>query len=196
MAIALHEGVVPAPYLDSKGILSYGIGHTVRAGGINPNDLDVGVPLDVPNALKTVFAQFREDLKRFERDCNEAIEVPVNQHEFDAAVSFHYNTGAIRGATWVKTLNKGDYIKAGTQIMNWRKPAEIIPRREAEQTLFRTGQYPKGKIPVWGVDGYKVVWKPIRYLTEEEVFEHLPTDKPKSILMVLLEMFLKLYSTR
>ncbi len=191
VALALHEGIVPAPYLDSKDILSYGIGHTVRAGGINPNDLEVGMPLDIPNALQTVFAQFKNDLKRYERDCNEAIKVAVNQHEFDAAVSFHYNTGAIRGATWVKTLNKGDHVLAGTQIMNWRKPAEIIPRREAEQTLFRTGKYPKGNIPVWKVDGYKVVWEAERYITPEEM---LGINKPKNkrILKQLVEMFLNL----
>ena len=196
VALALHEGIVPAPYLDSKNILSYGVGHTVRAGGINPQDIEVGMPLDVPNALKTVFTQFRQDLKRFERDCNEAIKVSVNQHEFDAAVSFHYNTGAIRGATWVKSLNRGDHVLAGTQIMNWRKPAEIIPRREAEQTLFRTGKYPKGNVPVWKVDGLRVVWEAERYLTQEEVLAHLTPEKPKSILTILIEMFLKLYSTK
>ena len=136
VALALHEGIVPAPYKDSKGVMTYGIGHTVKAGGINPNDLEVGMPLDIDNALKTVFTQFRQDLKRYENDCNEAIKVQVNQHEFDAAVSFHYNTGAIKGATWVKTLNRGDYIKAGTQIMNWSKPAEIVPRREAERSII------------------------------------------------------------
>lgn len=192
IALALHEGIVPAPYKDTKGVLTYGIGHTAKAGGINPNDLEVGMPLDVPKALQTVFAQFKADLKRYENDCNEAIKVPVSQHEFDAAVSFHYNTGAIRGATWVKTLNRGDYIKAGTQIMNWCKPAEVKPRREAERTLFRTGKYPKGDIPVWKVDGYKVVWEAERYVTPEELLGILKPE-PKNILTLLIEMFLKLY---
>lgn len=193
IALALHEGIVPAPYLDTKGVLTYGIGHTVRAGGINPNDLEVGMPLDVPNALQTVFAQFKNDLKRYENDCNDAIKVAVNQHEFDAAVSFHYNTGAIKGATWVKTLNKGDHVLAGTQIMNWRLPKEILPRRHAEQTLFRTGKYPKGNIPVWKVDGTKVVWEAERYITPEEMLDILK-PKTKSILTILIEMFLKLYA--
>lgn len=196
VALALHEGIVPAPYKDSKGVMTYGIGHTVKAGGINPNDLEVGMPLDVDNALKTVFTQFRQDLKRYENDCNEAIKVQVNQHEFDAAVSFHYNTGAIKGATWVKTLNRGDYIKAGTQIMNWSKPAEIVPRREAERTLFRTGKYPKGNIPVWKVDGTKVVWEAERFISPEEMIGILEPKKPKSILTLLVEILLKLYSNK
>jgi lysozyme len=31
--IAEHEGIVPAPYLDSAGVRTWGIGHTAAAGG-------------------------------------------------------------------------------------------------------------------------------------------------------------------
>jgi len=77
--------------------------------------------------------------------------------------------------------------------MNWRKPAEIIPRREAEQTLFRTGKYPKGNIPVWKVKGTKVIWEAERYITPEEMLDIIQ-PKTKSILTILIEMFLKLYA--
>jgi len=32
LALILHEGVVPAPYLDVKNIWTFGIGHTAAAG--------------------------------------------------------------------------------------------------------------------------------------------------------------------
>ena len=34
-ALALHEGIVPAPYKDSVGVLTYGIGHTLGAGSVS-----------------------------------------------------------------------------------------------------------------------------------------------------------------
>ena len=53
---------------------------------------------------------------------------------------------------------------------NWRRPAAIIPRREAERDLFRHGRYPGGTIPVWSVDrkGRVDFSRPIRRLTEDE----------------------------
>ena len=92
----------------------------------------------------------------------------VKQHEFDAAVSFHYNTGAIARATWVRTLSVGDVALASRQIMDWRKPPEIIKRREAERDLLLLGKYPTGSVTVWGVtDAGKVIWKPAMRLPAE-----------------------------
>ena len=50
---------------------------------------------------------FRNDLAKYESAVNMAFKVPLKQHEFDAAVSFHYNTGAISRASWVKSFNAG-----------------------------------------------------------------------------------------
>lgn len=68
--------------------------------------------------------------------------MPLKQYEFDAIVSWHYNTGAVATASWIKKLNAGDRAGAIKGIMDWRKPAEIIPRRTAERDLFKTGKYP------------------------------------------------------
>jgi lysozyme len=119
--------------------------------------------------LARVFDVFSADLLKYEMEVHNAIRVPVTQNEFDAAVSFHYNTGAIATATWVKTLNGGDRAKAADQIMNWTQPPEIIPRREAEQRLFRTGVYPSEPIVVWQVNtSRKVIWSPARTLSHDE----------------------------
>ncbi len=70
-----------------------------------------------------------------------ALRVPVAAHEFDALVSFHFNTGAIARAELTERLNVGDRAGAAERFMNWKKPAAIIPRRQREQALFRDGRY-------------------------------------------------------
>ncbi len=173
------EGIVPGPYLDSVGVWTYGIGHTKSAGDPNPETMTRGTPADLDAELGLVFDIFKTDIAKYEDDVRRAITVPVTQHEFDAAVSFHYNTGAISTATWVKTLNAGDRAKASEQIMNWTKPPEIIPRREAEQQLFRFGIYPTSKATVWGVNSVgNVIWKPVRSMTHEELIEAFNDTAP------------------
>lgn len=68
----------------------------------------------------------------------------LTQAQFDAAVSFHFNTGAIHKATWVKKFNAGDIAGARKSFMDWRKPPEIIPRRKREFDLFFSGKYSGG----------------------------------------------------
>ena len=186
-AIMRHEGVVPGPYFDSVGVQTYGVGHTAAAGSPDPADLPAGMPEDLDTELRRVMDVFSTDLLKYEMDVHNAIKVPVTQHEFDAAVSFHYNTGAIGRATWVKSLNAGDRNKAAKEIMNWTKPEEIIPRRQAEQRLFRDGIYPSEPIVVWQVNTNRhVVWSPARTLTQDEalklmnpkVEQPLPEEQP------------------
>lgn len=153
VALISHEGVVPAPYYDSVNVLTWGVGHTKAAGEPNPAKMPLTMPADIDAALVRVFEVFQKDLERYEADVRRAIKVPVEQHEFDAAVSFHYNTGAIAKASWVKHLNEGNRNMAARSIMNWKKPPAIIPRRTAERDLFQKGKYPTGKIAIWSTNG-------------------------------------------
>lgn len=138
--IAAHEGIVPYPYKDSVGVWTLGIGHTASAGSPDPAKLPKGV--EVP--MHEVLAIFRRDLRKFEDRVNSAVKVPLKQHEFDALVSFDFNTGGIHKANLTKLLNAGDRKGAATAFMGWSKPKEIIPRREKEQALFRDGKYISG----------------------------------------------------
>lgn len=168
--LVAHEGIVPAPYFDSVGVLTYGIGHTAAAGEPNPASLPRGMPDDLDAGLRDAFDVFRRDLDRYAADVERAFTVPLNQHEFDAAVSFHFNTGAIGRATWVNHVNAGRRTSATASIMNWRKPAEIIPRREAERDLFFAGDYGNTRATVWNVtEAGRVVWKPARTLDAAEI---------------------------
>ena len=147
MEIVQHEAMVLTRYRDSVGVWTIGVGHTKEAG---PPD-----PKTVTDALeiKQVLALFRKDLKRYEREVNKAITVSLAQHEFDALVSFHFNTGGIEKAALTESINAGDKAKAAEQFMNWSKPPEIIGRRKKEQTLFAHGTYSStGKAKVYPAD--------------------------------------------
>jgi lysozyme len=177
VALMIHEGIVPGPYLDSVGVWTYGIGHTAAAGAPDPAKMKRGTPADIDATLTEVFAVFRRDLAKYEAAVAKVLP-NVKQHEFDAAVSFHYNTGAIGRATWVRTLSLGDVALASRQIMDWRKPPEIIKRREAERDLLLLGKYPTGAVTVWQVsDAGKVIWKPAMTLPAEYALAMLRGDK-------------------
>ena len=169
-AIALHEGIVPGPYRDSVGVWTYGIGHTAGAGAPDPAKMVRGMPDNLDWALARVFETFRRDLPKYEAGVNKALKVPVSQTQYDALVSFHYNTGAIGKASFVAKLNEGDIAGAAVGMMAWQKPREIIPRRKAEQALFRDGKYPDGLVNVWGVTATgSVIWSPAKRLRKADV---------------------------
>jgi lysozyme len=135
MEIVQHEAIVLTRYKDSVGVWTIGVGHTRQAGPPDPKTITKSME------IKDVLALFKKDLKRFEKDVNAAVEVTLAQHEFDALVSFHFNTGGIEKAALTESINEGDKAKAAEQFMNWSKPPEIIGRRKKEQTLFATGTY-------------------------------------------------------
>src|SRR3990167_5343865 len=89
--IASHEGIVPMPYRDVKGIWTFGVGHTKAAGKPDPATLPKGEAAPI----EAVFDVFRRDIARFEDRVNRAVKVPLAAHEFDALVSFDYNTGGL-----------------------------------------------------------------------------------------------------
>jgi lysozyme len=165
IALMLHEGIVPAPYRDSAGVWTWGVGHTAAAGEPIPANMPRGMPADLDRALVRVMEVFRKDLAKYEAEVARVLP-SVKQHEFDAAVSFHYNTGAIARASWVKRLRAGDVAGAARGIMAWVKPPELRKRREAERDLLLLGQYPAGSIPVYGAtQNGTVIWKPVRTLS-------------------------------
>lgn len=169
VALMTHEGIVPAPYADSVGVLTYGIGHTAAAGAPDPAKLPMGMPEDLNAALAEVAAVFRRDVARYTAEVLDAVTVPLAQHELDALVSFHYNTGAIARASLTAALNTGDRAQAAELFLSWKKPAEIIPRRTAERDLFLHGTYPTGPVTVWQVSKVgRVIWTPARTLSAAE----------------------------
>lgn len=153
--IISHEGIVTSPYYDSRGVLTFGVGHTASAGNPDPKKL----PKGVPQPFEYIFEVFRADLRRFERRVNKAINVKLKQHQFDALVSFDYNTGGIHRAKLTRLINEGKMDEAAKAFMGWSKPKEIVPRRKKEQHLFLTGEYGDDTAMLWPADeNGKVEW--------------------------------------
>lgn len=153
LEIAEHEGIVPAPYFDSVGVVTFGIGHTAAAGGLDPREMNGAMPKNIDAAVLRAIEVFREDVPKYEARVRNAIRVPLKQHEFDALVSFDFNTGGIHRAKLTKAINAGQE-DAHNHFMGWVRPPEIRKRRAAEMRLFQTGNYDANgdTIPVWGTN--------------------------------------------
>lgn len=130
--IVSHEGIVLEAYKDSVGIWTWGVGVTDASGH------KVGRYKDNPQSIKKVLDIYKWLLKnQYLPDVLEAFKgYTLTESQLASALSFHYNTGAIKRASWVKSFLKGDTSKAKREFMNWRSPKEIIKRREAERDLF------------------------------------------------------------
>ena len=117
IALARHEGIVPAPYLDVKYVWTFGVGHTATAGAPDPARLPRGMPADLDAGIREALRLFRADLARYGTQVLRAVSVPLAPHEFDALVSFHYNSGAIARAALTGALNADDRAGAGAAFM-------------------------------------------------------------------------------
>ena len=87
-------------------------------------------------------ARLEADLARHAEEVAEAIgDAPTNQQQFDALVSFHYNTGAIARATLTKRHVAGDYEAAAEEFARWvyaggKVMKGLVRRRKAEAALY------------------------------------------------------------
>jgi lysozyme len=138
MELIGHEAIVQTRYLDSVGVWTIGVGHTKAAGAPDPQAFAGSLP------LKDVFDLFVKDSQKYVDAVNAVLEAEVTQAEFDALVSFHFNTGSIAKASLTASINAGDKKKAAEQFMSWSKPESIIGRRKKEQKLFAEGVYSNG----------------------------------------------------
>jgi len=86
-----------------------------------------------------------EDLVRYAKDVSRALgDAPTSQAQFDALVSFHYNTGAIGKATLTRKHKTGDFAGAAREFDRWvyaggRVMKGLARRRTAESALYRSG---------------------------------------------------------
>lgn len=89
-------------------------------------------------------ARLDEDLARYAADVARAVgNAPTTQGQFDAMVSFHYNTGAIARATLTKKHIARDYAGAVAEFARWNKAGGkvlrgLTRRREAEAALYQS----------------------------------------------------------
>ncbi len=86
--------------------------------------------------------RFAAHLQRYEEQVRQALAgAPTTQNQFDALVSFHYNTGAIGSATLTRRHRAGDWPGALAEFARWvRNDGKVLPglvrRRQAEAALY------------------------------------------------------------
>ena len=91
-------------------------------------------------------ARLEADVARHADEVARAIgNAPTSQAQFDALVSFHYNTGAIARATLTRLHKAGDHAGAAREFARWvRAGGKVLPglvrRRAAEEALYRQPQ--------------------------------------------------------
>ncbi|MGL5712091.1 MAG: lysozyme [Cetobacterium sp.] len=129
--IKKFEGCKLKAYYCPSKILTIGYGKTK---GVTP-----GMVITLEEAENFL----KEDLRYFELWVEKLINVPLNQNQFDALVSFTYNLGegALKNSTLRKFLNDGRYDLVPAQILRWDKSKGVSlnglkRRREAEAKLF------------------------------------------------------------
>lgn len=136
--IKKHEGLRLGAYYCPAGKLTIGYGHRVKK-----HEHLIKITLEQAEALLI------EDCALAQIYIRSAVTVPLNQHQFDALVSFVFNLGteALRKSTLLKLLNAGNYSAAATQILRFKyvrnprtgRPEEskgLVNRRTDEFNLF------------------------------------------------------------
>lgn len=136
-----EEGVVLRAYRCPAGVWTIGAGLTAASGVVTPR---AGMVI-TPDEASALLARALE--KNYEPAVDRAMWPgrPV-QHEFDAGVMFHFNTGAIGRASWVRAWIRDNADAARRGLMAWNKGGgKVLPglvkRRAREADLLLKGVY-------------------------------------------------------
>jgi lysozyme len=121
------------PYRDSSGVLTIGWGHTNHH-----------LPRFDGNAIWSQAAcdlALAGDMGTFERWVSDHANASLAQCEFDALVSWSFNTGGPATATLWKKLNAGNKAAIPAELAKWNRGggkvlAGLVRRRKAEGLMF------------------------------------------------------------
>jgi len=132
--IEAFEGKFLHTYDDGTGVLTIGYGHTSAAG-----------PPAVYRGQTITDAQCDDilatDLAAVERNVERYIKVPMTQPQFDALVSFDFNTGSLAKSSIDDKINAGNSSAAMATLLQYdhaggRQMAGLTRRRHAEVLMF------------------------------------------------------------
>lgn len=158
-----HEAIVLEYYKDSVGVGTWGFGVTDKSGHF------VSRYKDKPQSVRRCLEVYEWLLRtKYLPDVLEAFKGrPLQEHELGAALSFHWNTGGILKASWVRDVLAGRIEEAKVAFLNWSTPKEIIGRRKCERDLFFEGKWTSdGHVTIYDVTkpSYKPDWKSARQI--------------------------------
>lgn len=158
LEIAEHEGLILEGYRDSVGVLTWGFGVTSASG--HRVERYVGKPSTIKRAVEVYEWLLRTKYLPEVLDAFAGHE--LNEAELTAALSFHWNTGAIGRADWVQSFLLGERETAIHEFMNWVTPREVIGRRKAERALFFHG--------VWTGDGRVTIYDKVGKISLQPIW--------------------------
>lgn len=129
------DGMVEAYPDPGTGGAPWTIGWGATGAGIGPGTLWSQQQCD---------ARLDADIARHAGDVRRALGgARTSQPQFDALVSFHYNTGAIARATLTAKHRAGDHAGAAAEFARWNRAGGrvmrgLVRRRAAEARLYQT----------------------------------------------------------
>lgn len=139
------EHFMPNKYNDQAGHCTVGYGTLIHHGNCNGDASEQPYANGITEEKATELLMVR--VNSTQKVLNDTITVSLNQNQFDALTSFVYNigTGAWKGSTLRKLLNKGEYNSVPTEMRKWVKvrikgqvvnSQGLINRRVKEIALF------------------------------------------------------------
>jgi lysozyme len=135
------EGAALTAYDDGTGTLTIGYGHTTAAG-LPRVYAGMTITSDEADAILS------SDLASVEADVNHHVTGTIDQNQFDALVSFDYNTGALDRSNVLAAVNAGNFGAVPGCLNMWDHAtvngqlvvmSGLLRRRQAEGVLFNTG---------------------------------------------------------
>ena len=129
--IKKFEGCELKAYRCAANVLTIGYGSTK------------GVTEDMEITQEEAETLLQEEMHEYEGYINDMVKVPLEQHQFDAMVSWVFNLGSgnLSSSTLLRVLNEGKYEDVPEQILRWNKAGGkvldgLVRRRTAESLLF------------------------------------------------------------
>lgn len=124
------EGFRAAPYLDAAGIPTIGYGHTKG----------VGMHMD-PITEERATELLGEDIDWAQKAVNFLVRPQLEQKQFDALVSFQFNTGGLSDSTLLVHVNNRDWLLAVQEFQRWHRAGGkalrgLLIRRLYEAVMF------------------------------------------------------------
>jgi len=169
LEIAGHESIVPEAYKDSGGVWTWGMGVTNASGHtVFPRYKDA--PQTLLHCVEVAVWLMRQTylpavLKAFAG-------MPLTEAELTAALSYHWNTGAILTAAWVPAVKSGNLATARRSFTLEHTGSSTMERRGKERDLFFDGKWTNdGMTTVYDVakPSYSPKWSSARRVDISEV---------------------------